>query len=100
MKLFETLKNKSQKNASQAYVLIQPDAVYLAVGSGIERFPLDSATWEQALPKCLDKLDGGSVSVVLGHDLYQTFQIDKPNTPREEWPLSLPFLLKDLISPF
>ncbi|WP_105900775.1 hypothetical protein [Vibrio gangliei] len=37
-------------------------------------------------------------SVTLGSHLYQSYQIDQPTIPKEEWPAALPFLLKDLIT--
>nr|MBJ7019218.1 MSHA biogenesis protein MshI [Vibrio cholerae] len=30
--------------------------------------------------------------------LYQTYQIEQPSIPREEWSAALPFLLKDMLS--
>ncbi|MGR5470113.1 MSHA biogenesis protein MshI, partial [Vibrio astriarenae] len=39
-----------------------------------------------------------SLTVILSHNYYQMYQIDKPAMPRQEWPSALPFLLKELIS--
>jgi len=44
------------------------------------------------------KLSGQHVSVVLGRDFYQTFDIDKPKVAESELLASLPFAIKDLVS--
>ncbi len=36
--------------------------------------------------------------VTLGAHFYQTYQIDKPELPAEEWSVALPFLLKDMLT--
>ncbi|WP_232061094.1 hypothetical protein [Vibrio taketomensis] len=61
---------------------------------------IDSGDWQK---HCLHSLKQAHISnvtldVVLNSNLYQTYQIDKPNVPQEELSLTLPFLLKELIS--
>ncbi|MEH0761264.1 MSHA biogenesis protein MshI [Vibrio sp. 16] len=60
----------------------------------------DAVSWQDALVKALKDADVSDLSaqVVLGANLYQTYQIDKPSMPEEELSAALPFLLKDLIS--
>ncbi|MGR5488301.1 hypothetical protein ACPV5F_20860, partial [Vibrio alfacsensis] len=56
--------------------------------------------WQKALEQLLQPkaTKGQSVNVVIGSDLYHTYQIDTPRIPKSEWPQALPFLLKDVIS--
>ncbi|GLS89485.1 MSHA biogenesis protein MshI [Psychromonas marina] len=44
------------------------------------------------------QLSGNQVSVVLGRDFYQTFDIEKPKVDESELLTTLPFSIKDLIS--
>jgi MSHA biogenesis protein MshI len=44
------------------------------------------------------QLQGCQVSVVLGREFYQTFEIDKPKLDQPELIASLPFTIKDLVS--
>ena len=52
---------------------------------------LVSACQEMAISDC-------NANIVIGSHLYQSFQIDNPNLPKEELVGALPFLVKDLIS--
>ncbi|WP_394248665.1 MSHA biogenesis protein MshI [Vibrio profundi] len=62
--------------------------------------PIHGGDWEAALKTLFsqDGLGGQALSIVLGSHFYQTYQIDKPEIPEAEWPVALPFLLKDLIT--
>lgn len=44
------------------------------------------------------QLVGSEISVVLGREFYQTFDIEKPNVEEAELLASLPFSIKDLVS--
>lgn len=44
------------------------------------------------------QLGGGRFRLVLGHGLYQSMLIEKPDLPRDEYPTALPFLIKDLVN--
>lgn len=44
------------------------------------------------------QLSGSRFRLVLGHGLYQSMLIEKPDLPREEYPTALPFLVKDLVN--
>jgi len=44
------------------------------------------------------RLKNDAVSVVISHDFYQKFDIDKPDLEEKELLASLPFLIKDLVS--
>lgn len=59
-----------------------------------------SADWGSAIHSLFEKhqLTGSAVRVVLGHGLYQSMLIEKPELPREEYPTALPFLVKDLVN--
>lgn len=94
-----TRTNRQQRSIS---AVVQPDAIYFAgAGSSLpERSALEGQNWQQALCALVGKaaLKGVSLDVVLHAQLYQSYQIDTPAVPRQEWSAALPFLLKDLIS--
>ncbi|AJR07364.1 MSHA biogenesis protein MshI [Photobacterium gaetbulicola Gung47] len=56
--------------------------------------------WPGAIRTLIDKhqLKGAELRLVLGHGLYQSMLIDKPELPREEYPTALPFLVKELVN--
>lgn len=56
--------------------------------------------WAGGIKSLLEKhqLDGSALRLVLGHGLYQSMLIEKPELPREEYPTALPFLVKDLVN--
>ncbi|MGF1738441.1 PilN domain-containing protein [Photobacterium satsumensis] len=56
--------------------------------------------WPNAIKSLIEKhqLKGADVRLVLGHGLYQSMLIDKPELPREEYPTALPFLVKELVN--
>lgn len=94
-------RNKSQQQA--VYAVIQPDEIYFSSSEGTslpEHYPLGDKPWAHALIGALTTagVKGLNVHIVLHSQLYQSYQIDKPAIPQEEWPNALPFLLKDLIT--
>jgi MSHA biogenesis protein MshI len=100
--LFSRFSSSSGRN-KQLRVVIQVDAIYLS-SSNVQNeeplvFPIDS-DWHSALRVALNSLNGSryNATVVFCSHYYQSFQIDKPELPKEEWPVALPFLLKDLIN--
>ena len=97
-------KIKPTKGKSQAQtVMVQPEAVY-ASSNEEPPAPLVTSTqngdWESALELQLksEGFKGNKARIILGSTFYQTYQIEKPEVPESEWPVALPFLLKDLIS--
>ncbi|MEF1304853.1 MSHA biogenesis protein MshI, partial [Vibrio owensii] len=64
------------------------------------KFEITESNWERACEQALSVAASSydSLAVVLSHNYYQMYQIDKPAMPRNEWPSALPFLLKELIS--
>ena len=56
--------------------------------------------WPDAIRALIEKhqLKGAQIRLVLGHGLYQSMLIDKPELPREEYPTALPFLVKELVN--
>jgi len=56
--------------------------------------------WAEGIKSLIDKhqLAGSALRLVLGHGLYQSMLIEKPELPREEYPTALPFLVKDLVN--
>jgi len=84
-------------------VVVQPYALYFSPLEGVElpkRVSIESGDWQKILVETLTKANANdlTIDVVLNSNLYQTYQIDKPNVPDEELGQTLPFLLKDLIS--
>ncbi|WP_261873329.1 hypothetical protein [Vibrio rarus] len=64
-----------------------------------EVYPIAHGNWESALKDALsNKNYKGKACIVLSAQHYQSYQIDKPQLPKEEWSVALPFLLKDLIT--
>jgi MSHA biogenesis protein MshI len=56
--------------------------------------------WQEHFISLVDQfqLGGSSISVVLGREFYQTFDIEKPKVDESELLATLPFSIKDLIS--
>ena len=84
-------------------VVVQPSALYFSEFSAAilpKRVSTEGADWQKVLVSTLQKAQviDTSIDVVLNSSLYQNYQIEKPNVPAEELSLTLPFLLKDLIS--
>ncbi|ELB2894398.1 MSHA biogenesis protein MshI [Vibrio alginolyticus] len=100
--LFDKLKRSSSGDRS-CFLVIQPDAVYLSSSIKSSRpyqFDISESNWEKAVEQALSVAASAydSLTVILSHNYYQMYQIDKPVMPRQEWPAALPFLLKELIS--
>ncbi|MCF7353818.1 MSHA biogenesis protein MshI [Vibrio sp. CK2-1] len=71
--------------------------------SGLEAasfYELTDNNWDFVLSSALKEhqCQNLNATVTLGSHLYQSYQIDKPAIPKEEWSVALPFLLKDLIT--
>jgi len=105
MNIFVFLKRFTRKKALQhtLYVVVQPDAIYFSSSDILplpEHSPLGNQTWPYALIGALTAsgVKGLRINIVLHSQLYQSYQIDKPTIPENEWSKALPFLLKDLIS--
>ncbi|MDF2155620.1 MSHA biogenesis protein MshI [Vibrio sp. CAU 1672] len=94
---------RSSSGGRICFLVIQADAIYLvsaAKSSRPSKFDISESNWEKALEQALSVAASAydTLSVVLSHNYYQMYQIDKPTMPRAEWPSALPFLLKELIS--
>ncbi|HHB1592493.1 TPA: MSHA biogenesis protein MshI [Vibrio campbellii] len=94
---------RSSVGGRKCFLVIQPDAVYLSSptkSSRPSKFEITESNWERACEQALSVAASSydSLAVVLSHNYYQMYQIDKPAMPRNEWPSALPFLLKELIS--
>ncbi|PMH39896.1 MSHA biogenesis protein MshI [Vibrio sp. 10N.286.49.B3] len=87
------------KNEPPLFAVVQSDAIYLS-GDNDKSITIEHQGWEVALEKALQtaKTDNRNVSIILHSALYQTYQIDKPSIPEDEWPIALPFLLKGVIT--
>lgn len=84
-------------------VVVQPNSIHFSDwdDSGIpKQVTCDPSQWQDVLVDTLKQAEISDITidVVLNSGLYQNYQIDKPNVPQEELSLTLPFLLKDLIS--
>ncbi len=86
----------------QLQIVIQEDAIYISSsrGSGEPVRHAIDAGWESGLAEALNTLNPAKydATVVLCSRYYQSYQIDKPEIPENEWSTALPFLLKDLIT--
>lgn len=105
MKIEALLKRFTRKKSKQmaVFAVVQPDAIYFSSSESLalpEHYPLANNTWPHALVNALltAGAKGLSVHVVLHAQLFQSYQIDKPSIPQQEWSSALPFLLKDLIT--
>lgn len=90
-------------SASGLRVVVQPSALHFSDWNGAnlpKQVSIESGDWQKTLVLALQQanLTDITVDVVLNSNLYQNYQIEKPNVPQEELSLTLPFLLKDLIS--
>jgi MSHA biogenesis protein MshI len=93
----------SSQAATQLTVVVQPSALFFSshADSDLPNYiSYEHGAWQEALSQALKSahVSGVALNVVLSSDLYQTYQIEKPNIPEEELSGALPFLLKDLIS--
>ncbi|MGF1755290.1 MSHA biogenesis protein MshI [Vibrio makurazakiensis] len=103
--ILDKLRPKKAENKPLT-VMMQQSGLYLSASESAEHssiamtVPITAGDWEGALKTLLtsEVLNSPSLRVVLSSHYYQTYQIDKPEMPEEEWPVALPFLLKDLIT--
>ncbi|MGF1740675.1 MSHA biogenesis protein MshI [Vibrio profundum] len=105
MKLPSLIPTFSVKSSTSLhlYVVVQPHALYFSSAQTIPGVPehvmLAGIDWLELLIDVVEKVTTSlHVDIVLHSELYQDFQIDKPNLPKEDWPTALPFLVKDLTS--
>ncbi|WP_413112654.1 PilN domain-containing protein [Thaumasiovibrio sp. DFM-14] len=58
------------------------------------------SSWQQAVDSVVKTLSlrGRAVTLTLDASFYQSFSIDMPAIPPNEWPTALPFLVKDLLN--
>lgn len=102
--------NKKEVNEASSIAIIQPAAIYLlhsvkkedkqiSVSPVVDILPFEPSGWESTLFSALKaKSAQGRVDVILHSGLYQSYQIETPKLPKEEWPVALPFLLKELLT--
>ncbi|MGL5430643.1 MAG: MSHA biogenesis protein MshI [Vibrio sp.] len=92
----------AQTAAPQLYVVVQPESLSFTADElpQIPAQPLNQQNWQSVLVQTLQQhaIHDVQIHLVLHSQLYQTYQIDQPNLPREEWSAALPFLLKDMLS--
>jgi MSHA biogenesis protein MshI len=96
----------SKSNAAQSGVtlFVSKHVLYLAhthdQNIACKPVAVEGGDWTHALHAAVDGLDvkGSDCKIVLGSEYYQSYQIDTPKVPKEEWPVALPFLLKDVIA--
>lgn len=92
-----------KRSANGLRVVVQPSTLHFSEWNGASlprQVFIESGDWQKTLVATLQQahLTDITVDVVLNSNLYQNYQIEKPNVPQEELSLTLPFLLKDLIS--
>ncbi|WED26403.1 MSHA biogenesis protein MshI [Vibrio sp. DW001] len=100
--LFSKL-TSSSNNKDRLRIVIQVDAIYIRSSDKANEetllFPIESS-WDAALKVALSSFTSNkySATVVFSSNYYQIYQIDKPELPKDEWSVALPFLLKDLVN--
>ncbi|EEZ01359.1 MSHA biogenesis protein MshI [Vibrio sp. RC586] len=84
------------------YVVVQPESLFFTADDlkPIPPQPVNQQNWQSVLVQTLQKhaIQDVQLHLVLHSQLYQTYQIEQPSVPREEWSAALPFLLKDMLS--
>lgn len=100
--LFDKLKTGKQA-AHQVRAVVQPSAIFFSAPPDLALpsvAPVEGVSWQEVLVKVLREAEVSDIALklVLHANIYQTFQLDKPNIPQEELKAALPFLVKDLIS--
>ncbi|OAN16506.1 MSHA biogenesis protein MshI [Photobacterium jeanii] len=96
---------RNNKQRQQISVAIFPESLTLAFQAD-ELWVIDtieatnSAQRVTAIEELLKRnhLVDCQTKIVLGHGLYQSLLIEKPEIPQEEWATALPFLIKDLVN--
>lgn len=100
--ILDKVRPTSYKGSAQV-VMLGNDAIYISPteqSPQITRISLVNGDWESALKQSLNSeaFTSGSLQLIVCANYYQTYQIDKPDIPENEWSVALPFLLKDLVS--
>ncbi|MDN2666551.1 MSHA biogenesis protein MshI [Vibrio sp. 14N.309.X.WAT.E.F5] len=100
--ILDKVRPTSNKGSAQV-VMLANDAIYISPteqSPQITRISLVNGDWESALKQFLNSeaFTSGSLQLIVCANYYQTYQIDKPDIPENEWSVALPFLLKDLVS--
>lgn len=100
--LIGKFKSSNQATAGVC-VVVQPSALFFSASADFSlptQVAIEGISWQETLLKTLRDANIANISlkVVLHANIYQTFQLDKPNIPPEELKSALPFLVKDLIS--
>ncbi len=103
--MLQNFMNRGPEVSSLSIVMLS-EGIYLSKvdpESGLEAASFHELTdnnWDFVLSSALKehKCQNLNATVTLGSHLYQSYHIDKPAVPKEEWPVALPFLLKDLIT--
>lgn len=109
MKIMDALKKLklSRSVKTTTSIVILQGGVYIAKSDGFDELqehyftPINQPqSWKDVIVEACEKagVTNSSASVILGSHLYQSFQIDNPNLPKEELTGALPFLVKDLIT--
>ena len=91
---------------SSLSIVMLSEGIYISKvnpDSGLEPvsfYELTDNNWDFILSSALkeNQCQNLNATVTLGSHLYRSYQIEKPAVPKEEWPVALPFLLKDLIT--
>lgn len=96
---------KKKKHAPVAGIALFADMIALVYQADkawvTDELPINNvADWPDAIRGLLNKhpLKGRRLRLVLGHGLYQSMLIDKPELPREEYPTALPYLVRELVN--
>lgn len=106
MDAFKKLKLSRSVKTTTSIVILQ-GGIYIAKSDANDELeshhftPIEqSHNWKEALVSaCQDMaIADCNANIVIGSHLYQSFQIDNPNLPKDELVGALPFLVKDLIS--
>lgn len=106
MHALKKLKIPYSVKATTSIVILQ-GGIYIAKNDGFGELkehyftPTNSSSdWQSVITEACHKADvtHTSANVIFGSHLYQSFQIDNPNLPKEELSGALPFLVKDLIN--
>lgn len=100
--ILDKVRPTSNKGSAQV-VMLANDAIYISPteqSPQITRISLVNGDWESALKQSLNSeaFTSSSLQLIVCANYYQTYQIDKPDIPENEWSVALPFLLKDLVS--
>ncbi len=90
---------RSSVGGRTCFLVIQPDAVYLSSptkSSRPSKFEISESNWERACEQALSVAASSydSLTVVLAHNYYQMYQIDKPAMPRNECTIGVAVFVK------